>query len=80
MNYVWRLCVRVCANDDEVKVLVCVCAVTFVCGTIRSFVVCPPLCVCAVSEGVPRVVEAHVFGGSGFLTRAHWLKPPSGPP
>ena len=64
MTYVWRLCV--CANDDEVKVLVCVCvrAVTFVCGTIRSFV-CPPLCVCAVSEGVPRVVEAHVFGGSG---------------
>ncbi len=61
------LCVEtvcVCANDDEVKVLVCVCGVTFVCGTIRSFV-CPPLCVCAVSEGVPRVVEAHVFGGSG---------------
>ena len=68
MTYVWRLCV--CANDDEVKVLVCVCVRCdfCVCGTIRSFV-CPPLCVCAVSEGVPRVVEAHVFGGSGGVAR-----------
>ena len=34
MTYVWRLCV--CANDDEVKVLVCVCARAVTCACVRD--------------------------------------------
>ena len=51
MTYVWRPCV--CANDDEVKVLVCVCGVTFVCAG-RSALLFVLLYVCVPSLKVCR--------------------------
>ena len=55
MTYVWRLCVCVCANDDEVKVLcVCVCGVTFVCAGRSALLLFVLLYVCVPSLKVCR--------------------------